>query len=145
MRSYCSAPMFRRFLTALPWWSMRFREFAVGSWSGLRGGMPRLLREPALRSRACIVLAAVLICAYAAGVVAHVVTLPDIGVRSAFSPEVNHFHEEFLFPPNQPDTDGSSKTLKPDDRIIAVGSRKIKDWPELLRCLVDLRHRTPPG
>src|SRR5579862_3728212 len=102
METYGSALMNRR--TQNPTEGLAFmsaRGWLVALWSGVRHGLPRVAHEPALRSRACIVLAAVFVCLDAVGVVAYVATLPDIGIRSAFSPLVNHFHEDFLFPAEQ--------------------------------------------
>jgi transcriptional regulator with GAF, ATPase, and Fis domain len=64
-------------------------------------------------------------------------TLPDIGVRSAFAPVVNGFDEHFLYPTNQ-------SPLKSGDRILAIGDKEIEDWPQLLRRLVALRQRSAP-
>jgi transcriptional regulator with GAF, ATPase, and Fis domain len=90
-----------------------------------------------LRVRALIILSAILVCAYAIGVLIYVMTLPDIGVRSAFAPIVNGFDRDFLYPENQ-------SPLKPGDRILAVGDKEIEDWPQLLRLLVAMRRRTVP-
>ncbi len=102
---------------------------ARGVWRRLR-----LFAEGKRLVHVVIVLSAVLVCLYAIGVVAYVMSLPDIGVRSAFSPNVSHFFDDFLYPEEQ-------DPLRPDDRILAIGGKKVEDWPQLLRRLIELRHR----
>jgi transcriptional regulator with GAF, ATPase, and Fis domain len=100
-------------------------------------GAPRLIQDATSRTRAAIILAVLFVCLYAIAVVGYVVTLPDIGVRSAFSTEVSHFFPEFRFPENQ-------VPLKHNDRILEIGGEKTEDWPHLLRRLVELRHPGQP-
>src|SRR5262245_30245195 len=57
-----------------------------------------ILQQKIARRRLAIVVAAFLVCAYAGGVLSYVwLFSPDIGVRCAFTPVVNHFNDEFLF------------------------------------------------
>ena len=62
---------------------------ASGGGRALRGWIGALAAElasqPVARRRAWVVLASVLVCAYAGGVLGYVVTTPEIGVRCAFS------------------------------------------------------------
>src|SRR5947209_3723089 len=58
----------------------------------LRAWTRSLLCRATARQRAWIVLASFLVCAYAAGVLGYVVTTPEVGVRCAFTPVVNHFY-----------------------------------------------------
>src|SRR5687768_9078488 len=103
-------------------------------WSGLKEGIPRLVRDPSLRSRSFIVLAAIFVCAYALGVVAHVMTMPDMGVRTAFSTDVHYFYKDFLV-----QAENEDRPLRPNDRILTIGdSGPIKDWPHLLRTQAEL-------
>src|SRR4051812_12493440 len=95
------------------------------------------LRDASMRYHVLIVLAALFVCAYAAGVIGHVLTMPDIGVRCAFSTVVNQFEKEFRFPSDQPET------LKVQDRVLRVGDQPIHDWPQLLRTLRSLRDYEP--
>jgi transcriptional regulator with GAF, ATPase, and Fis domain len=112
---------------------------ATGSraWRVAREELPPLLRDPIRRCRLLIVLAGLLVCAYAFGVLGYVLSTPDIGVRCAFTTKVDKFFPDFLYPKGQ-------DPLLPDDDILEVGNREVKDWPQLLRCLLSLRHRGEP-
>src|SRR3954468_24567775 len=101
-------------------------------WGGWLAGMARLLwRDPAARCRAWIVCASVFVCAYAAGVLGYVLVTPEIGIRCAFTPVVNHFYGDFLYPPASYEDD--PRLLRQDDRIVEVGGQPIENWPQLLR------------
>jgi transcriptional regulator with GAF, ATPase, and Fis domain len=65
------------------------------------------------------------------GVLGYVLAMPEIGVRCAFSPVVNHFYEEFLYPENQ-------EPLREGDRILQVGDRHVETWSQLLRKMLAL-------
>ncbi len=67
--------------------------------------IPMLLQHKVARRRWAIVAAAVLVFAYAGGVLSYVMLTPDIGVRSAFTPAVNHFNPDFLFPTDSPNAE----------------------------------------
>jgi transcriptional regulator with GAF, ATPase, and Fis domain len=95
-----------------------------------------LWHEPAARRRVWVVLAAVLVCTYAAFVLGYVVVTPELGVRCAFTPVVNHFYSEFLYPDDQ-------EPLRAGDRIVQVGDHPVENWSQLLRALVFLRQRQP--
>jgi transcriptional regulator with GAF, ATPase, and Fis domain len=82
------------------------------------------------------VVAAVLVCSYAAGVLGYVLATPEIGVRCAFTPVVNHFYAEFLYPPDQP-------PLQEGDRIVRVGDQPVENWSQFLRKLTRLREEPP--
>jgi transcriptional regulator with GAF, ATPase, and Fis domain len=97
-----------------------------------RSGVSALLREPVVRRRAWIILAAVLVCGYAAGVLGYVLATPEIGVRTAFTPVANHFYEEFLYPEGQP-------PLRAGDRIVKIGDQPVENWSQLLRKIMQLR------
>jgi transcriptional regulator with GAF, ATPase, and Fis domain len=101
-------------------------------------GVGRLLwRDPAARCRAWVVCATVFVCAYAVGVLGYVLMTPELGIRCAFTPVVNHFYDEFLYPDDQP-------PLRQDDRIVEVGGgERIDDWPQLLRKMHLLRGERP--
>ena len=47
------------------------------------------------------VAAALLVGSYAVGVFGYVLATPEIGIRCAFSPVVNRFYPEFLYPEQQ--------------------------------------------
>jgi transcriptional regulator with GAF, ATPase, and Fis domain len=117
-------------------------DTALASWPGrmrnsLRALGLSLWRESAARRRAWIGLAALLLFAYAAGVLGYVVVTPELGVRCAFTPVVNHFYSEFLYPEDQ-------EPLRPGDRIVQVGDQPVENWSQLLRAMVLLRRRQPP-
>jgi transcriptional regulator with GAF, ATPase, and Fis domain len=79
-----------------------------------------------------IILAAFLVCGYAACVLAYVRSSPEIGVRCAFTPIVNYFYPEFAYPPGQ-------ELLKPNDTIVQLGDREVHNWSQFLNKLIELR------
>jgi transcriptional regulator with GAF, ATPase, and Fis domain len=95
-----------------------------------------LWRESRTRRRAWIILAAVLVCGYAAGVLGYVVVTPEVGIRCAFTPVVNRFYAEFLYPDDQ-------EPLCAGDRIVAVGDQPVENWSQYLRAMLWLRGRQP--
>jgi transcriptional regulator with GAF, ATPase, and Fis domain len=97
-----------------------------------------LVQNAVARTRLLIVVAAMFVCAYALGVIWHVLTAPDIGIRCAFTTKVNRFFTEFRYPEDQ-----SGATLLPDDDVIALEGKSVQSWPRLLRRLSSLRHRAP--
>jgi transcriptional regulator with GAF, ATPase, and Fis domain len=122
-------------------------EKAVGWWrAGLVGMMVltgraraflrSLFEQPVMRCRVWIVLAAMLVCAYALGVLGYVVLTPEIGVRCAFSRVVGHFYEDFLYPAGQ-------EPLREGDRIVQVGEEPVETWAQLLRKMLSLRADDP--
>jgi transcriptional regulator with GAF, ATPase, and Fis domain len=90
--------------------------------------------QPVVRRRLFILVTAVLVCAYALSVLAYVIATPEIGVRCAFTPEVNYFYSKFLDPP-KPD----QKPLEPGDIIKAVAGHPVANWSQLMRKLADLQ------
>jgi len=99
----------------------------------LSGGSA-LLRQPIARCRLAIVIALFLVCAYATGVISYVMLTPDIGVRCAFTPVVNHFNPEFLF-------ESDADPLQGDDTIVQIGDQEVSNWAQILHELVDLRQK----
>src|SRR5262245_9128594 len=85
------------------------------------------LREPSCRQRLLILLAAILVCAYAIGVFSHVSTTPDLGLRFAFSRIVNRVYPEFLVVSE----DEPVPDLQ-DAQIVQIGEHHIEIWPQLL-------------
>jgi transcriptional regulator with GAF, ATPase, and Fis domain len=79
-----------------------------------------------------IILAAMLVCGYAAGVIGYVRSTPEIGVRCAFTPVVNYFYDNFLLPAKQ-------EPLRPGDRITRLGDNPVENWSQLLHVLIELR------
>ena len=96
-------------------------------WNTLPGSvlslLTLLLQRKIARRRLAIVAAAVLVFAYAGGVLSYVMLTPDIGVRCAFTPVVNHFNRDFLF------ASASANAAAPegDDEIVA--DRRPKTFP----------------
>jgi transcriptional regulator with GAF, ATPase, and Fis domain len=82
-------------------------------------------------------VAAVLVCAYAAAVIAFVRSSPEIGVRCAFTPVVNYFYPEFLYWPER-------GGLKTGDQIIRLAGRPVDNWSQFLHVLVELQKSPPP-
>jgi hypothetical protein len=78
-----------------------------------------LLSEQTARRRAWIILATVLVCSYSLAVLVYVRATPEIGLRCAFTPVVNHFYPEFLYPPKQ-------KELHAGDRVLQVGDQPVE-------------------
>ena len=97
----------------------------------LRAAGETLWRQPAARRRLFIVVAAMLVCSYALGVLGYVIATPEIGVRCAFTPIVNHFYPQFLDPPDQ-------EPIHEGDVIVAVAGRPVENWSQLMRKLTDL-------
>jgi transcriptional regulator with GAF, ATPase, and Fis domain len=94
-----------------------------------------LLQRKGARRRLVIVAATVLVFAYAGGVLSYVMMMPDIGVRCAFTPVVNHFNERFFFAPASPNAEPPSG----DDEIVRIGGKKVSNWVQILHELNVLR------
>src|SRR5947209_3297822 len=107
------------------------RRIGAGAASRFRAAAEALWRQPSARRRLLIVVAALLVCAYTLGVLAYVIATPEIGVRCAFTPVVNHFFPEFLDPPNQ-------EEIQEGDVVVAVAGRPVENWSQLMRRLTDL-------
>src|SRR5439155_25551804 len=114
----------------------KIREAPSRKWA-IADALAWLFRSSAGRSRLFIVSSGVLVCAYALGVICCVASVPDIGVRCTFTPEVDHFFPEFLYPTAQ-------EPLQTDDKIVKLGGYPIDNWPQFLRGLVALRDRPEP-
>jgi transcriptional regulator with GAF, ATPase, and Fis domain len=106
----------------------------------LLGLLRRLARalwtDPITRRRGWILLAGCLICVYSLAVLAYSLTLPEIGVRSAFTPVVNFFYRDFLYPEDQ-------EPLRQGDRITELAGQPVETWSQLLRRTLVLREETP--
>ncbi len=87
-----------------------------------------LFQHKSARCRLAIVAATLLVFAYAGGVIGYVMTTPDIGVRCAFTPVVNHFNRDFLFRADASDPDG----LDGDDEIVRIGGVDVSNWAQIL-------------
>ena len=95
-----------------------------------------LWNDPRARQRAWIAVVSLLVCAYSISVLTYVLATPEIGVRCAFTPVVNHFYPEFLYPERQ-------TALQEGDRILAVGGQPVETWSQLLRKTLLLRDQEP--
>src|SRR5262249_36980115 len=82
--------------------------------------------------------ASLLVCAYALSVLFYVLSTPELGVRCAFSPVVNHFYPEFSYLKN-------SGHLWEGDRIVQVADQPIVEWSQLLHKLKDLQKDLLPA
>src|SRR5262249_53332771 len=93
----------------------------------------RTLQQSDSRRRLVMLAAAILVCSYALAVLAYVASIPDIGLRSAFTPTVTQFYPDYVrySDADVPDLLGS--------RILQVGNHPIDMWPQFLRALIHLR------
>ncbi len=98
----------------------------------LRRAVGGLVRQRACRNRFLVVVAAFLVIGYAIGVLGYVSSTPEIGVRCAFTPVINYFFPEYLYPTAQ-------EPLRPGDTIVRLGNRPVDNWSQLLQTLVGLR------
>ncbi len=76
--------------------------------------------------RCLLILAAVLVCAHAIGVLAYILSMPDLGLRSAFGKEIRT--KPRFFQPDQP----GGLTPRGGDEVVQVADEPIDSWPELL-------------
>ena len=117
----------------------------VSAWHAALHGRALLLisalrEHPFSRARLAIIASAFLVCAYAAGVISYVMATPDIGVRCAFTPAVNHFSPDFLYDKEH------AEPLDPNDIIVQLGDQEVKNWAQFLHELNVLRRsRGEPG
>src|SRR5437879_1154455 len=112
----------------------------VTQWGrAFRDTCSQLFRSSAGRSRLFIIGSGVLVCLYALGVICCVLSVPDIGVRCAFSNKVDHFFPEFLT------LKGQEPLPERNDKIVSLGGHPIENWPQFLRGLADLRDRSEPA
>src|SRR5690348_10025589 len=81
--------------------------------------------QPGAGRRAFLVSASLLVCAYALSVLFYVLSAPELGVRCAFSTDVNHFYPEFLY------AEGPVE-LREGDRILQVADQPTEGWSQLL-------------
>src|SRR5262249_9765438 len=112
------------------WW-----RWATGGCSALASAA---YNDSALRQRAFIVVASVLVCAYAAAVMGYVLVTPEIGVRCAFTRVVNHVYPGFVLPVPK-----GQLALKEGDTLVKVGPKEVNSWGQLLREVVKLPSRPP--
>src|SRR5262249_35116744 len=63
---------------------------------------------------------------------------PEIGLRCAFTPVVNHFDPDFLAFREQ-----FPQRIHEGDTITQVGDQRVQNWTQLLRTLLALRDQTP--
>jgi len=94
-----------------------------------------LLQRKSVRRRLAIVASAVLVFAYAAGVLSYVMLMPDIGVRCAFTPVINSFNNRYFFAPASPNAGPPSG----EDEIVRIGDKEVSNWVEILHELNVLR------
>jgi transcriptional regulator with GAF, ATPase, and Fis domain len=82
--------------------------------------------------RLFILLASLLVCAYALSVLFYVLSGPEIGVRCAFSTVVNQFFPEFRYPDSQ-------EQLQEGDQLVQIAGRPTVEWSQLLHQLLDVQ------
>src|SRR5262245_19952285 len=81
---------------------------------------PLLLRNPIGRRRLFIIVAGLFVCGYALGVLLYSISIPDIGLRCAFSRVVNRALEEFIVT-----APGESPPVLEGYSIVKLGDRKV--------------------
>src|SRR5439155_326618 len=86
------------------------------------------------RRKALLLLTGGLVCLYAVSVLWYVQTIPDMGLRSAFSPIINHVDRTFLR-----DEEGAPPPNLRDCVIVQIGEHSVDTWPQILRALSALR------
>src|SRR5262245_48799795 len=105
------------------------------------------LRPRLNRRRLLIVVAGTLVCGYAFAVLGYVLSLPDIGLRCAFTTHIMRADGEALRYPGWQEDDHHKKVEKAEgllgDRIVKLGSHEVKTWPDYLRALTRLRDEKP--
>ncbi|HJT77642.1 MAG TPA: GAF domain-containing protein, partial [Gemmataceae bacterium] len=116
----------------------RVKNLALANLVGGLAFARDVLREPVARRRLSILAAATLVCLYAAGVLGYVLSIPDIGLRCAFSLEVQRAYSGYFdLPKGQSYSDLEGKT------IAQVGDQPVSTWPQLLHILLDLPRGRP--
>ncbi|MCI0458836.1 MAG: sigma 54-interacting transcriptional regulator [Gemmataceae bacterium] len=94
-----------------------------------------------------LIIAGALVCLNALAVLVHVQLVPDLGLRSAFSPMLKAAPRDNSFHP-EPQGDPRPRA---GDRVVKLGDLTIETWPDLLRAprqlqarLASLSGGTPP-
>jgi len=80
-----------------------------------------------------MILAGALVCSYAVWVLWYVHSTPDIGLRTAFDPEIRRVEGNAIY-------NGPSDIPQIGDRIVSLNGRTIRTWPHLLQAIRDLSH-----
>jgi transcriptional regulator with GAF, ATPase, and Fis domain len=106
-----------------------FTHFLLGARRSLRLALTR---------RGLLVVAGFFVCVYAVGILWYAQTLPDIGLRTAFTPIVKHFYPQYLI-------SGGKERPEPGDRIKEVGGEPINDWVDLLRAPIEIQQKKAQG
>jgi transcriptional regulator with GAF, ATPase, and Fis domain len=96
------------------------------------------LRQPTVRGRLLIVLAAAFVCVYAVSVLWYALGLPEIGLRCAFSLDVERASPGYFTLP-----EGLSYHDLEGKRIVRLGTQEVRSWPEFLRALRGLPDDRP--
>jgi transcriptional regulator with GAF, ATPase, and Fis domain len=91
-----------------------------------------------LTKRALLILAGLLACTYALAVVVYLQQIPDLGLRTAFSSNLNSRPLFYLPEPGWP-------TPEPGDKVVEVGELPIENWTTLLNAPFRVRDRIAKG
>ena len=102
--------------------------------------------------RSLLILAGLLVCFFAASVLWYAQTTPDVGLRCAITPEVNHAFPEYFrsIPASiqagryQTEHDRIEDGLRPGDIVLRLGGESIEIGPQVQRALIDLAKKSPP-
>lgn len=86
-------------------------------------------RDPRIQNRVLAIVGLVSAIAISLSLVFYAWTVPDIGVRTAFSLEIVYFNKEFQVNNNEP-------VPEPKDIIHALNDKPILSWPQFLRELI---------
>ncbi len=113
--------------------------------------------SPAAVRKYLLIFFGVLICCYAIRVLWHVQAMTDIGLRCAFTTEINQVFEDYQVTrpvilaasASEPEM-GRGQGVAPidaprqGDRILQLGTYEVDSWPRYLRSLIDLGGRDAP-
>jgi transcriptional regulator with GAF, ATPase, and Fis domain len=94
----------------------------------------------ALTRRGLLILAGILVCVYALAILFYVQTLPDIGIRSAFTPVA-----KYIYPQYRRHNEGEVPRTKDTLTVVAVGPEKVEAWGDLMWAPIRLREGVESG
>ena len=90
------------------------------------------------RRKILMTLAGVLVGFYAVWVLWYVHSTPDVGLRTAFNPEIRTVEANAVLHEK-----GRSELPQAGDQIVSVNGRPVRTWPDLLQAVRDLGHQSP--
>jgi transcriptional regulator with GAF, ATPase, and Fis domain len=106
---------------------------AIVDGSGGLVGRALSLRDAPARRRLLIIVAALSVWLYALSVAWYVLTLPDVGLRCAFSTKVSRVDPGYLI--EQP---GVAAPDLREHAVVRMGGQSIESWPQMLNVMQEL-------